>query len=280
MSSYRLIRGDHFQTLRIPLLAGRTFHISETRAVIVSESLAKRLWDGPYKLGSQLSLEGEKAPREVIGVVADVRDEELDKSPWPQLYLPYSSPYRNTLAAPATLNLIVRCQPECAPLLPALRRQFIEAGGPQAAFRIEAADQIVRRKLAPARLRALVFGAYSLIALCLALIGAFALVSYIGVARRHEIGVHVALGAQPADVVWLLFSEGFRFAAIGVAGGTALALLASRFLRGLVFGVAPADTESLAVAAFCLLAGGAIASVAPALQVSRLQPHDVLRQSS
>jgi predicted permease len=274
-ANWRSVTPGYFAAVGVPLKKGRL--IAETdaeqalRVIVITETMARRVWPGVDALGQQITVGGNPAPWTVVGIVGDIRDQLLQQEPEPMMYLsfqqvPWSSMWllvRGT-GDPMALGPVVRREIRAIdPLLPVANEQPL--------------SRLVSQIAAQPRFTALIFGLFASAALVLAVIGVYGIVAY-GVAQRtREIGVRLALGATPARIVAGVVRHGVGLAGFGIAIGLWAAYALSRFMQGILYDVAPTDAVTyLGVAA--LLAGcAASASILPARWAARLDPVRALR---
>jgi putative ABC transport system permease protein len=272
------ITPDYFRVLGIPLLAGRGFTDADTatspRVILVSASTAKAVWGTADPIGAQVRIGNapDAAWRTVIGVVADVHAADLTAPVVPAMYTP------ETQITSAYLTAIVKSSNDAAAALAAPVRHVLRELNPTVpvygvATLSSLVDQASAQRLFVTRLLA----AFALVALLLAAIGLYGVVSY-GVGQRaREIGVRVALGAQRRDVVRLVLSSGLLLVGIGVAAGLAAAIAVTRFLGALVFGVSPVDPLTFAASAALLTLVALGAHWVPVRRALRIDPARALR---
>jgi putative ABC transport system permease protein len=271
-----VVSPGYFQALGIPL-RGRAPGWDEAaaggRVAVVSEALASSLWPGEDPIGRTLRPGPADAPFLVVGVAGDVRSRTLDRPPTEDLYLalgsmPWVPPLRFALRAETR-------RPES--LLPAVRETLagIDPWVPLHDARPMA--DLVRDSMSRLSLASLLVGVASGIALLLCLIGIYGVIAYLVAQRRREIGVRMALGAAAARVGREVMLQGVGLAGVGIGIGLVVALLATRLLGSLLFGVGAADAGTLAAAALALALAAALASLVPARRSTRIDPVEVLR---
>jgi putative ABC transport system permease protein len=268
----------YFATLGIPLRRGRWIEPSDrpesAPVAVVNEALVRRHFPGEDPLGRRIDFEGsgeERAWRTIVGVVGDVRDRGLDRPPEPQVYVPYSQ--RPT----SGLFLAVRTSAEPATLAPALRATIHAADPELALFDVATMSHRTDEDAHGRQTAQAALAAFAAAAVALAALGLYGVVAQSVRERSTEIGVRLALGAQRRHVIGLVLGEGGRLLAGGLALGSVLALAASRLLRGLVFGITPADPLTYASMALTLAAVGLAACAVPAWRASRADPIRALR---
>jgi predicted permease len=274
----RVVTDAYFSTLGIPLHSGRAF-ISGDRAdaaervAIVNEAVTRRFWPGGNALDKRLRLMGRNAPGpwlRVVGVVGDVRHHGLDQPAQPEVYVPY--------AQAAVESMVFVAQTHGDPLqLAQPVRQSLQELDPLLPVRQETPAGLLDASIAEPRIRALLFNGFGLAALLLSALGIYGVVAYAVERRTREIGVRVALGARRADILSLVMRQGMRIVIGGAAAGLAAAALATRALRGLLFGVPAFDPLTFAGVTGMLLLVAVLAILIPALRAMRLDPTVALR---
>ena len=270
------VEPDYFAALDVPILEGRAFSDSDREGspgvVVVNEAMARRFWPGKSPLGERVFTEGfDKPSHEVVGVVRDYKVQELGEAPRPYLHFAWrqqKSRFATVLArtsGPATLTV-------------ASLRQAVLALEPAVVFTDEGTGtDLLRLTLAPTRLGAALLGSFGAVALLLAAIGLYGVVSYNVEQRTREVGLRMALGARVGDVLRLMLGQGMRLAGIGVViGGLAAAALA-RVLSSLLYGVSAVDPLAYGGAVALLLAVALAANWLPARRAARIDPMVALR---
>jgi putative ABC transport system permease protein len=280
MLNWESVTPGYFRAMGIRLLRGRNFDERDTATaplvVIVSETLASRVWPGQDPIGKRLNTLGAQEDgkplqwQTVVGVVETARYREIE-SPRLDLYVPLRQ-------APSFVNhYTVRTSIDPLAVAPTLRAEISSFDPALSISSVQTMEEIVARTKGPWRFNTLVFSLFGLLALGLAAVGLFALVAYSVAQRTREIGVRVALGATPANVVGLMLSQGATFAAIGLAGGLLVAMLATRLMSSLLFEVSATDPASFIAAAAGLLAVCTLASYVPARRAAGVDPLVALR---
>jgi predicted permease len=276
-ASWRAVTTGYFETLRIPLLRGRTFASedrSDQRAVIVSASLARALWPNADAVGRRLFWGGvDGRPWTVVGVVGDIRDVRVDATPDPTLYLPHASVPLNGMTA--VVRSTLGATSIAAPIRDAIHEMDPNLPVPEVRTLAANRDDAVT---AP-RVRTLLLTAVSGVALLLAAVGLYGLVAFGAAQRVREVGIRMAIGARPADIVRLFVSRGLVLAAAGLVGGVIAAWTLSRALDNLLYETDAHDPLIFAVAAVLLSSVTAVASYLPARRAAALDPVRVLNRS-
>jgi putative ABC transport system permease protein len=274
---YRVISDDYFATMGIPLLRGRTFggqdHGTAQGVAIINEAMAKALWPGSDPLAQRIRVAGEpgEREREIVGMVRNVRSRGLNRPPRPEVYVPLHQ-------APApSMALVVRTANDPSALAGGVQRQIAALDPALAAGDVQPFERLLARRIAPFRVTTGMLVAFALLALLLAGLGIYGVISFAVARRTQEIGIRVALGAQRSDVLGLIVRQGLWLALIGLGIGLAGALALTRAMATVLFGVSPTDPVTLAAAASLLVAVALLASYLPARHAASLDPLTSLR---
>jgi putative ABC transport system permease protein len=268
----------YFQTVEIPLVSGSVYgpeHRADgPQVAVVSQALAQRYWPGRDAVGQRITL-GDPADSAgwmtVVGVVRDVRNEEMGRPSYPQLYLP--------LAQSPVLSLVVLARTSGDPLAltAAVKAALAELDSGLPLSDVATLDQRVTETLARPRVNAALLCAFAGAALLLAAVGIYGVIAFGVVQRTRELGIRMALGAGASNLLHMVVSQGMRPVLAGVGLGLAGALAGTRLLRGLLFGVAPTDPTTFLVVTAFLLAVALLASYLPARRAARSDPMIALR---
>jgi putative ABC transport system permease protein len=280
----RAVMPDYFQTLGIPLISGRAIATTDREdsppVVLFNESLAKRFWkNGDEAVGRRISFVGPGGPwYEIAGVVGDTRDDGLDQPAPPAVYVPYAQ-RRQEWAWLTFQTLVVRAQAgqEPSDLLPSIRGALREIDPSLPMQTVRTVTQLYSENAARRRFAMQLTAGFALLALLLGAIGIYAVVAYSVAQRRREIGIRLALGAQPRAVARQIVRGALGLASAGAALGAISALALTRFLETLLFGVEPTDAATFVGMAALLLAIAALASWLPARRAMRVDPVEALR---
>jgi putative ABC transport system permease protein len=276
ISQQNSISDQFFSTMGIKLVAGRDFdehdRADAAPVVIVNEEFARRSWPGQSALGKRITLLGPPdQAATVVGVVANVAQIALGDPPAVQLYQPASQ-------APGTYNgVAVRTVEDPAQLARAVRSAIWSVDRDQPVWRVRPMAATMGAQVAQPRFTFLLTGAFALLALALATVGVYGVMSYVLVQRTREVGIRMALGAQRNQVVRLALSRGIRVLLIGTAVGLPVALGAARLLRTQLFGVGAADPLTFALVPAVLAAVTLLACYIPARRAARVDPMVALR---
>jgi predicted permease len=271
---------SYFAVTGSRLVRGRLFtdvDRSDQAVIVVNETAARTYWPGGEALGQCLRLFSTTAPcATVIGIVRDSHVEDVVEKPVLQLISPFTT---DSLGLPRGVSaVIVRAAPgQTAHVKAALRRALTRQFPTLAVPYVRSVQESMATELRPWRVGLMLFGGFGILALIVAALGTYSVLSYAVTQRMHEIGVRVALGARGADVVRLVVGQGVRVAAIGVAVGLAMALAVSRVMQSLLYETSPREPMVTVGVAALLIAVAAAASAVPARRAARVDPVGVLR---
>jgi putative ABC transport system permease protein len=278
MLNWESVTPGYFRAMGIRLLRGRTFDDRDTTSsplvVMVSEAMASRVWPGQDPIGKRLSTRGaqERADQweTVVGVVASARYREIE-APRLDVYLPLRQ------AESFVNHYVVRTAIDPATVVANLKAETAAFDRALALGGVKTMDEVVARTKGPWRFNMLVFSLFGLVALGLSATGLFALIAFSVAQRSREIGIRIALGANPADVIRMLLFEGAALSGMGVACGLIAAALLTRLLGGLLFGISATDPPTFAAVSALLIAVAAFASYLPARRAAAVDPLIALR---
>jgi putative ABC transport system permease protein len=276
---FQIVSPNYFQTLGIPLLHGRGFtehdHHKAPLVVVVSRAMARKYWPGEDAIGKQVQINGEKAPpREIVGIVGDVRQRDPERAPEALMYVPYlqdSEPWNWAMFA-------LRTDQDPASLAPAIRDAVLAVDPEQPVARIRTLEEIAGTLGAERRFNTLLLALFSGMALVLAAIGTYGVMAYSVTRRTREIGVRMALGARPRDVLHMVLRQGVGLIAVAVVIGMAGALATNRLLAAQLFEVEATDPATLGAGVATLCALALIACYVPARRAMRVEPLTALRE--
>lgn len=275
----RIISPGYFDTMSIPLLKGRQLTDQDTddspNVVVVSEAMARRYWPGEEAVAKRITIGKVKSQEDwiqVVGVVKDVRQFELNSDPKPQMYLTHRQ-YGFFDAQ----DLVVKTDVDPASMATAVRKAVGEIDKDQPVSNIRTMETIMADSIARQRFSMLLLAIFASVALVLAAVGIYGVMSYSVTQRTHEIGIRMALGAQTSTVLKLAVGYGFKLVVIGIAIGLIAALALTRVMSTLLFGVTPTDPMTFTLISLLLVAVAAIASYIPARRATRVNPIIALR---
>jgi predicted permease len=281
---YQFVMGDYFDTMGVPIVAGRSFEpadaASPAKVVIVNETLANRIWKGRNPIGQRVRPNlsaaigfGVDSWHTVIGVAKDVKQAGVDKETGTELYVSFD---QIAMAAP-TMNVVLRTTLPPAGLSRTLERLVRDVDPGVPIVRLREMDEAFAESIRRPRLLAQLLGAFAGLALLLAAVGTYGVLSYMVTERRREIGVRMALGASRSSVIRLVMKQGLQATVIGVIVGVTSACAANRMIASLLFGVQPTDAATMAAVIATISTVAAVACWLPGWRASRLDPNVVLR---
>jgi putative ABC transport system permease protein len=274
-ADFRNIDGDYFGAMRIPLLAGRAFDRQDStesrNVVIINEPLAKKYFPNESPIGKHLKMfEGkpEFAVREIVGIVSGNKHFALQESLRPEMFKPGSF---------TRMNIVVRSAGDPAILTTTVREALRAIDPDEATSTFRTMDDVVSSSASGDRFNTLLLGAFAAIALLLTAAGIFGVLSYLVTQRTREIGLRMALGAQPQEVLRVIVGHGLRLMLFGLCIGVAAALVVTRWMSSVLFDVKPTDLLTFAAVAVVLTVVAFLASYVPARRAMRVDPMVALR---
>ena len=279
VAEFASVTPEYFRALEIPLVSGRNFSESDStssqKVALIDETLARRYWPDEDPTGKQVKPgpENSQAPwSTIVGVVGSIKSDGFDAPQMPHVYFPlFQNPgvtgaiYLRTATDPGTLGDAVRREV-----------QAVDPGIP--VFAVRTMNEVIERSLADRRFALVILAVFAGVALLLASIGIYGVMAYTFSQRTHEIGVRVALGAQRTDILRMALGEGMILVAIGLGAGLAGAVIVTRFLRSMLFSVAPTDPLTFAGIAVLLAAVALLACFIPARRATEVDPLVALRE--
>jgi putative ABC transport system permease protein len=269
----------YLEAMEIPVQRGRSFteHDKEGAQLValVSETFAQRYWPDENPVGKRIRFPGSASRpqpwREVVGVVKDVKQRRLDTGGTLQLYLPL-------LQYPSSaMTLVVRAEPDAAAMTAAVRKEILAVDSEQAVFNVSTMNQLLLDSISLRRFLMTLLGAFAAVALTLAAVGIYGVISYSVTQRTHEIGIRLALGANSRDVLKLVVGHGLWLALLGVCIGVAVALAVTRLMIAMLYSVGAADPATFVSISLLLILVAVLASYIPALRAMRVDPMVALR---
>jgi putative ABC transport system permease protein len=265
---------DYFRVLKTPLLRGRFFSESDnTRSpgvVIVNDALVRKYWPNEDAVGKRITFDDPRKPDPkwltIVGIVQSIRHRGLDLDPAPEYYLPLAQ------RAESSMILAVRSGQDPRTLTSAIRREIQSIDRDQPIANVHTLETVTADSIAPRRMSMVLLGAFAGIALLLASVGIYGVISYLVVQRTHEIGVRIALGAQRSDVLRLIVGHAVKLVGIGTVIGLVLAFLSTRLLSALLYDVGAFDVTTFLLVTVALAAVALLASYIPAIRAARADP--------
>ncbi len=274
-AEFNVVTPDYFRTLGIPIFSGRTFdgrdRPGKPRVAIVNQSLARRYFPDQDPVGRRISFDDGKQWTQIVGVTGDVRERTLDQAPKDLIYVPYA---QYPQMAP---SLITRTQGDPMNIARAAVQHLYEVDPNQPAGHIQSLEQVRADSIAAPRLTANLLGLFALLALAIAAAGIGGVMALSVSQRIHEIGVRMAMGARPAEIIWMVLKQGMTLALVGVAAGALGAFALTKALKSLLFGVTPTDPATFGMVAAVLAVAALAACYIPARRAAHVDPLQALR---
>ena len=272
--SQRIVSPAYFNAMAIPLRQGRVFTEHDTAdsppVVVISQSLAQKFWGQENVVGKRITM-GPKAS-EIVGVVGDVKEAGVEDATNPEVYLPYQQqPW-------PVFTLVLRSSGDPKNLVGIIQRDVAAIDKDQPLGKSAPMEEVLADKLAQRRLNVLLLGVFGGVALLLALVGIYGVISYTVTQRKHELGLRMALGAQPHHILKLIVGQGMTLALIGIGIGLAGAFILSRYLTSMVYEISVTDPVTFVGSALLLILAAFIACYLPARKALKVYPMDALRQ--
>lgn len=276
-AEYRVISADYFRTMGIPLKRGRLFTEQDVpeapRALIISETMARQHWPNEDPIGKRINTgDPQTTPwRTVVGIVGDIKNQGLETEPYAQMYAPYTQYPQQSLA------LVVRTASDPVGFASTIRSQVWEIDRDLPLYKIRTMEQILSASIARPRFNMFLIVIFAAVALVLASVGIYGVISYSVTQRTHEIGVRMALGAQRGDVLRLIVGQGMALALAGVSVGLLASFALTRVMSSLLYGVSATDPITFAAISILLTGVALLACFIPAHRATKVDPMIALR---
>jgi putative ABC transport system permease protein len=274
---WRSVTPSYFAVMGIPLVAGRPLSAADTAqsppVVVVNQTLARRFWPGANPIGSRIAIDqvATGLAAEVVGVVGDVKPDQMNGEDWPTIYGPYA------LGPSSAMTLVIRTEGPPLSLASAVTREVHLLDPDQPVADVRTMEDVVDLAVAGARFNTALLASFAVIAFLLAAVGIYGVISYDVSQRTNEIGIRMALGAQPRDVRRMILGQGARLAVYGIVAGLMGAGILTRWMGAMLFGVNPTDAGTFAAIAISLSAVALAASYLPSRRAMALEPVAALR---
>jgi putative ABC transport system permease protein len=268
---------DYFAVMRIPLRRGRLFTESDRagaeNVMVVGEQTARALWPAADPLGRHVKVGGDAGPwRTIVGIVGDVRHQDLATAPTMQMYLPQA---QNT---DQFLTIVIRTHGDPSQLAADARRAIAAEARDVPVYEVATLTDLVARSVGPRRFVMVLLGLFGALALLLTTIGVYGVIAYTVAERTREIGIRAALGAQRGDIARLVIGGGLTVVCSGLVAGAGVAAAASRFLASSLYGISATDPATFAGVTAVLLVVSVAAQLIPIARATRVDPTVALRQ--
>ena len=285
-AQFRAITPDYFRAVGAPLLQGRYFTLADNAqspgVVIINEVLARQYLRAKSPIGEHLTITGGAVigTFAIIGVAGNIREDGLDNPPPPTLFVPaaqLADPFTRLMNKVVAASFVVRTKAAPMSVAADVQRELLACDDTVAAFSIRPLESVLAGSIVRQRFNMLLLGTFAALALMLSAIGLYGVISYAVTRRTHEVGIRMALGADRGDVLAMIVGQGTKVIAIGVALGVGLALLSTRLISSLLYGIRPTDPATLGGASLGLVIVAFLATYIPARRATKVDPMVALR---
>jgi predicted permease len=281
IADHNSVTPDYFRALSLPLAQGRPLTEADSRglpaAVVINQTMARRFWPGEDPTGKRIRLREDAPWLTVVGVAADTKNRGLGAETKPEMYFPHSEQSLGLGPPSSAMTLVVRSASDPRQVVSAIRAVVRAMDGDLPVYRVQTMEEVVAASISRTRFTMQLLALFAGLALLLASVGVYGVMSY-GVGQRtHEIGIRKALGAQPRDIIGLFVRQGFALALVGVVLGLLGALALTRAMRGLLYGVTASDPLTFMSVPLLLAATALLACYLPARRATRVDPMTALR---
>ena len=277
---YRVCTPNYFQTMGITQLAGRDFNERDTKTspnvTVINEVFARSFFPGEDPLGKRLRLQGqERDPLLIVGVVGNIRHQGLDLEPVPEAYVTHLQDPLNLNSR--SMTLVIRTTSDPRAMTAALRDSALRIDKDLPIYNVKLMDEYLYQSLARRRFNTLLLEIFAVVALALAAVGIYGVISYSVSQRTHEFGVRMALGARPTAILGMVIRQGLALTLLGVALGVSSAFALTRFVSSLLYSISPTDPLTFVLIPLVLTGVAVAASLVPALRATKVDPMVALR---
>ena len=275
-AGFQMVTPGYFKTLGMPIFAGRDFDARDTatspRVAVINRTVANRFFAGEDPIGQKVFVwYDEQTPREIVGVVGDLKSDDLTAAAGAEMFVPNTQSWTNDM------TLVARTDGAPAASAAALKAAVEAIDPTRAVYDVKTFDSIMAKALAQQRFSVTLFAAFAGLALALAAVGLYGVMTHVVNGRAHEMGVRLALGARPASVRGLVVNQALRLVAIGLLVGIPASLAAARLFGKLLYGVGPADPLTFVVVVATLTGVAWVSASLPAARATRIDPASALR---
>ncbi len=277
-TGFNAVSADYFKTMGIPLIRGRGFTAFDRegspKVAVISQTMAKRFFPGEDPIGKHLVVgyDTKNNVHEIIGIVDDVHHTSLDTEGRSDVYAPFQQTTFNFM------SLVVRSDLNINSLAQLMRREVLAVDSTQPIGKVNSVDQLIADTVAQPRFQMLLIGLFAGLALILATVGIYGVMAYSVAQRTNELGIRLALGAQPRDVLKMILSQGMLLVSVGIGLGLILSLAIGRLLASFLFGISPTDAPTFVGVSLILALAALLACYLPAQKATRVDPMIALRQ--
>jgi len=278
----RVVSRDYLNVMGIQVIAGRGLSEQDAAgqpgAIVINQALARRQFPNENPIGQTVYVGRFPHPWQIVGIVEDVRQFGLDRAPEPQFFIDMRQwPGTGLLLFPVGAYYAIRADHDAGEIIAAARRQIRDIDVEAGLFNVATMEQLVATTIARPRMYAVLLGIFAAVGVVLAAVGIYGVLAYSVTRRTREIGIRMALGAQPSAVMRLVLGQSFVLTGVGVGLGVAGAAMMTRYLKGMLFGLTPLDPMTFAAVSVLFAAVAAIASFVPAHRATTVNPLVALR---
>ena len=281
LTGYRVVSSNYFNTMGITIKSGAEFTARDNQnspaVAVVNEAMVRRFWPSEDPIGKRLAIGREQTPgkdtvwREVVGIAANVKHWGLMQEAPPETYVP-------DLQSPSlSMFLVVSSPSNPTSLVSAIRREILAIDNDQPVYSVKTIEDLVARSISQSRFYMILLSIFAGIALLMAVVGIYGLLAYSINQRKHEIGIRMALGAQPGDIIKMILAQGMKLALIGIAAGLVVAFALTRLMSSLLYGVSATDPFTFVGVSLFLALVALIATYLPARSATSVDPAIALR---
>lgn len=280
-ADWQVVTPGYLEAMSIRILRGRGLtdadRIDTTPVAVISERMARELWEGQDPIGRRYRIGGEEGPFfTVVGIAASVKHNRVTEDPRIEMYMPHQQFELVNGNPPRTMTLVVAAEGDPLALVAPIREQFRQLDPNLPPAQIRTLEQVADRALAQPRIAMVLLGAFALLALVLAAIGIYGVISQAVVERRRELAIRLALGAEAGSLLRMVLWDGLRLSVVGIAGGLLAAVALTRLMSALVYGVGTLDAATFIAVPVLLTLVAVLASGIPGWRASRLDPVEAL----
>ncbi len=277
---WQFVTDGYFETMGIPIVEGRAFGPQDLEgsvpAGLVNETMARTFWPGESPLGRRVR-QGNNPWITIVGIVKDVKQQGIDQETGTELYFYYQQVANVMGFAPRTMNMVLRTTVPPTSIARLVRESVWATDANLPVADLQSMDQVIFESVARPRFLTLLLLTFGLVALTLASVGTYGVMSYTVAERSHEMGIRMALGAQAGSVLKLVLQQGLTVAGIGLVIGTVGAILLTKLMGSILYGVSATDVTTFAVVPLLLMAVAALACLIPAVRATKVDPIQVLK---
>jgi len=263
----RAISENYFRTLKIPLLSGREFTGADAQksTIIINRTMARKFWPGTDPVGQRvISIADRSTPREIVGVVEEVKSFGLDAESKPEMYTLFQGAWY--------MNLVLRTSQNPDGIVAAVRNEVAALDKGVPVYQISTMDQLLSMSVAPRRFDMLLLSLFAAFALALAALGLYGVLSFVVTRRTREIGIRLAVGAQQGQILKLIAGQGLNLVMVGIALGLLASSILTRLMTGLLYGVSPSDPVTFGIVVLALVVVSCIACYVPTRRAMQVDP--------